>query len=51
MLDPVYTGKGMAGLIGLVRQGFFKATDNVLFLHTGGATALFAYENVVARQS
>ena len=51
LLDPVYTGKGMAGLIGLVRQGFFKATDNVLFLHTGGATALFAYENVVARQS
>lgn len=47
LLDPVYTGKGMAGLIGLVRQGFFKTTDNVLFLHTGGATALFAYEDAV----
>lgn len=44
LLDPVYSGKGMAGLIGLVRQGFFKASDKVLFLHTGGSTALFAYE-------
>jgi L-cysteate sulfo-lyase len=50
LLDPVYTGKGMAGLIGLVRQGFFKPTDNVLFLHTGGSTALFAYEDVVAER-
>ncbi|MGI9374394.1 MAG: D-cysteine desulfhydrase [Hyphomicrobiales bacterium] len=45
LLDPVYSGKGMAGLIGLVRQGFFKPTDKVLFLHTGGASALFAYQN------
>jgi len=45
VLDPVYTGKGMAGLIGLVRQGFFKPEDNVLFLHTGGSSALFAYED------
>ena len=44
LLDPVYSAKGMAGLIGLVRSGFFKPTDNVLFLHTGGATALFAYQ-------
>ena len=43
LLDPVYSGKGMAGLIGLVRQNFFKASDNVLFLHTGGMSALFAY--------
>ena len=47
LLDPVYSAKGMAGLIGLVRQGFFKPTDNVLFLHTGGATALFAYEEQI----
>ena len=47
LLDPVYTGKGMAGLIGLVRQGFFKPTDTVLFLHTGGSSALFAYEEAV----
>jgi L-cysteate sulfo-lyase len=44
LLDPVYSGKGFAGLIGLARAGYFKATDNVLFLHTGGSVALFAYE-------
>ena len=50
LLDPVYSAKGMAGLIGLIREGFFKATDKVLFLHTGGATALFAYEDLVLRK-
>ncbi len=45
LLDPVYSAKGMAGLIGMVRQGFFKPSDRVLFLHTGGATALFAYQD------
>jgi len=44
LLDPVYSAKGMAGLIGMVRKGFFKDTDNVIFLHTGGASALFAYQ-------
>ena len=48
LLDPVYSAKGMAGLVGLIRQGFFKPTDNVLFLHTGGSTALFAYEEALA---
>lgn len=47
LLDPVYSAKGMAGLVGLIREGFFKPTDKVLFLHTGGSTALFAYEDVV----
>lgn len=47
LLDPVYSAKGLAGLIGMVRQGFFKPTDNVLFLHTGGATALFAYQDQI----
>lgn len=45
LLDPVYSGKGFAGMIGLVRDGFFNGTDNILFLHTGGSSALFAYEN------
>ncbi len=40
--DPVYTGKALAGLIALVRNGRFAATDAVVFLHTGGAPALFA---------
>ncbi|MGL5513569.1 MAG: pyridoxal-phosphate dependent enzyme, partial [Sporomusa sp.] len=41
LLDPVYTGKAMAGLIDLTRKGFFKRGQNVLFLHTGGSPALF----------
>ncbi len=44
LLDPVYTGKIMAGLVGLARQGFFKPAEKVLFLHTGGMPALHAYE-------
>ena len=44
VLDPVYTGKIMAGLIGLVRQGYFKSQENVLFLHTGGLPAVHVYE-------
>jgi D-cysteine desulfhydrase len=47
LLDPVYTGKVMAGLIGLARTGFFKPEEKVLFLHTGGLPSLFAYEPVV----
>lgn len=47
LLDPVYSAKGMAGLIGLIRKGFFSPDDNVLFLHTGGSTSLFAYENQI----
>jgi len=47
LLDPVYTGKAAAGLIGLVRRGDFKTGERVLFLHTGGAPALFAYQNVL----
>jgi L-cysteate sulfo-lyase len=44
LLDPVYSGKAMAGLIDLCRTGFFRRGQNVVFLHTGGAAALFAYE-------
>jgi len=43
LLDPVYSGKGMAGLIDLCRQGHFKKGENVVFLHTGGAVTLSAY--------
>jgi D-cysteine desulfhydrase len=46
-LDPVYTGKIMAGLIGLAREGKFRANENVLFLHTGGLPSLHAYEREV----
>lgn len=42
LLDPVYTGRAAAGLIDLVRRGFFNEHENVLFWHTGGTPALFA---------
>jgi D-cysteine desulfhydrase len=47
LLDPVYTGKAMAGLIGLIRQGRFKKNENVLFVHTGGSPALYAYIDAI----
>jgi D-cysteine desulfhydrase family pyridoxal phosphate-dependent enzyme len=43
LLDPVYTGKAMAGLIAGIRAGRFRPDDAVVFLHTGGAPSLFAY--------
>ncbi len=42
LLDPVYTGKAMAGLLDLLRRGVFKDAENIVFLHTGGVPALFA---------
>jgi len=47
LLDPVYTGKAMAGLLALVRQGRFKKGESVMFLHTGGAPALYHYQKVL----
>ena len=47
LLDPVYTGKAAAGLIGLVRSGMLDASERVLFLHTGGSPALYAYQGVI----
>ncbi len=46
-VDPVYSGKGLAGLISLVRAGRWKASDNVVFVHTGGEPALFAYRQAL----
>ena len=43
LIDPVYSGKGLAGLIDYIRQGRFKAGENVVFVHTGGSAALFGY--------
>ncbi|MCG8425037.1 MAG: D-cysteine desulfhydrase [Proteobacteria bacterium] len=47
LLDPVYTGKAAAGLIDLVKSGYFGANENVLFIHTGGSPALYAYQDVL----
>lgn len=50
LLDPVYTGKTAAGLIGLVREGAFEPESKVLFVHTGGSPALYAYPDEVLAQ-
>ncbi len=43
LLDPVYTGRALNGLLDLVKKGYFKPGQNVVFLHTGGMPAIFAY--------
>jgi L-cysteate sulfo-lyase len=49
LLDPVYSGKGAAGLIDWCRKGHFKKAEKIVFLHTGGAVGLFAYKGALAR--
>jgi D-cysteine desulfhydrase len=44
LLDPVYTGKAMAGLIDLSKKGYFRKNESVIFIHTGGTPALFVYK-------
>lgn len=46
-LDPVYSGKGLAGLISMICQGRWTRDDDVVFLHTGGSPALFAYQSAL----
>jgi L-cysteate sulfo-lyase len=48
LLDPVYTGKGFAGLLGNIADGRFEPDDNVVFLHTGGSAGLFGYQSTFA---
>jgi 1-aminocyclopropane-1-carboxylate deaminase/D-cysteine desulfhydrase-like pyridoxal-dependent ACC family enzyme len=45
-LDPVYTGKAMAGLIAAIKAGRIERSERIVFMHTGGAVALFAYPDV-----
>lgn len=47
LLDPVYTGKAMAGLLDLIQKGYFKKDENILFIHTGGSPALYAYQSIL----
>ena len=47
LLDPVYTGKTAAGLVDLARSGAFERDSNVVFVHTGGSPALYAYQDAV----
>jgi D-cysteine desulfhydrase len=51
LLDPVYTGKAMAGLIALARQGRWSAREKVLFLHTGGSPALHVYQDALSARA
>ena len=51
LLDPVYSGKGMAGLIGEIRKGTFSKDENIVFVHTGGSAALFAYEALFSNKA
>jgi L-cysteate sulfo-lyase len=46
-LDPVYTGKALAGLIALIREGRWRKEEDVVFVHTGGAPLLFAYQSAM----
>lgn len=43
LFDPVYSGKALAGLIDLVKKGYFADAQNIVFIHTGGSAGLFAY--------
>ena len=44
LLDPVYTGKAWSGMLKLIKSGYFDGSDNIVFVHTGGAAALFAMD-------
>jgi len=45
LFDPVYSGKGLAGMIDLIKSGKFDGARNIVFIHTGGSAALFAYRD------
>ena len=44
LVDPVYTGKALAGFFQLIEDGYFDGEENLLFVHTGGVGALFAVD-------
>ncbi|MEM9709913.1 MAG: D-cysteine desulfhydrase [Pseudomonadota bacterium] len=46
LFDPVYSGKGLDGLIDLIKKGYFDGMNDVVFLHTGGSAALFGYPDI-----
>ena len=50
LLDPVYTGKAMAGLISLLESGHFKANQTLMFIHSGGTPALFGYPEIIEHE-
>jgi L-cysteate sulfo-lyase len=50
LFDPVYSGKGLAGMIDLVRTGKFASSKNIVFIHTGGSVGLFAYADQLSME-
>ena len=51
LLDPVYTGKAMAGMLARLGEGLFGDDEDVVFVHTGGAQALFGYRDVLTQET
>ncbi len=51
LADPVYSGKGLAGMFDLISGGYFANADNIVFIHTGGSAALFAYRDQITLDS
>lgn len=47
LFDPVYSGKGLAGMIDLIHKGFFSAAKSIVFVHTGGSAGLFGYSDLL----
>ncbi len=45
LFDPVYSGKGLAGMIDLIGKGYFEDASNIVFVHTGGVAGLFGYSD------
>ncbi len=45
LFDPVYSGKGLAGMIDLIKTGYFGKAENIVFVHTGGVAGLFGYSS------
>jgi L-cysteate sulfo-lyase len=48
LFDPVYSGKGLAGMVDLVRKGHFDPSENIVFIHTGGVAGLFGYSALLS---
>jgi L-cysteate sulfo-lyase len=47
LFDPVYSGKGLAGMIDLINIGYFEDTKSIVFIHTGGSAGLFGYSDIL----
>ena len=49
ILDPIYTGKGMHGTIDLVKKNIIPKDSTILFIHTGGMTSIFQYDDIIRK--